>query len=142
MSIRRPSVFRVNDIIFQDSLYFDADNGEQLRCVLAKFDNYRFSRSSETFDYPSPDRKGGHVIARIDYTLGGQVVTIDHWEINWRDDWPLRLAAQFLVHCLYPSSQGFIVKVDKDSEAFWVSEYFIPLSNDPSDYLIFHDGHS
>ena len=142
MSIRRPSVFRTNDLVFQDSAFFDGEDGEQLRYVLAKFDGERFNNSLETFDYPGPDSKGGHVVARIDYTLLGSLITIDHWEINWRDDWPLRLATQFLTNCLYPSSQGYTVRVEKESYSFWVSEHFVPLSNESDDYLIFNDGHS
>lgn len=142
MSIRRPSVFRNNDLIFQDSFYFEDENGEELRYVLAKFDGERFNKSSETFDYAPPDSKGGHVVARLDYTLFGKLITIDHWEINWKDEWPLRLAVQYLTYCLYPSSQDYIIRVNKDSYSFWVSEHFIPLSNETDDYLIFNDGHS
>jgi hypothetical protein len=108
--------------------------------VLAKWDGEDFTEVGQTFDYPASQMKAGHVIARLDYTLLGQSVTIDHWEINWRDEWPLRLTTQFLAHCLYPSSLGYIVKVDKDAYTFWVSEDFVPLTNYPSDFLVHNDG--
>lgn len=135
MAIRRPSVFSQNQFVFQDFLYHEEDNVE-LRYIQAKYDGYSFSEVAETFDYPTPDLKGGPVVARLDYTVEGKLITIDSWEINWRDEWPLRLATQFLVNCLYSKWQGYTVRVNKDAYPFWVSEGFSPLTNDPNDYLI------
>lgn len=110
---------------------------EEHRYILAKYDGERYELVGQTFDYPSPDFKGGSIVARADYTIEGKLITIDHWEVFWRDEWPLRLAIQFLVNCLYPSSLGYAVRVKKEAYAFWASEWFVPVSNDPDDYLIY-----
>lgn len=135
MAIRRPSVYRNNIFVFQDFLYFEGED-EELRYILAKYDGDVYEKVEETFDFSTPDYKGGGVVARIDYTVQDKLVTIDHWEINWRDEWPLRLAIQFLTNCLYSGWLGYTVRVSKDAYPFWVSERFGPLSNDPNDYLL------
>lgn len=136
MAIRRPSVYSNNQFVFQDFLYAEGEGEEELRYIVAKYDGYIYETVGDTFDRTFPDLKGGSIVARIDYTVLDKLVTIDHWEINWRDEWPLRLATQFLVNCLYSKWQGYTVRVDKDAYPFWVSEWFIPLSNDPDDYLV------
>lgn len=136
MAIRRPSVYSQNQFIFQDFAYAE-DPPNNYRYLLAKYDGKQFTTVGETFDYPSPNLKGGSIVARIDYTLEGKLVTIDHWEVFWRDEWPLRLAVQFLTNCLYSGWQGYTVRVNKQAYAFWVSEWFIPVSNDPDDYLVY-----
>jgi hypothetical protein len=135
MAIRRPSVYNQNQFVFQDFFYAD-DEISELRYIVAKYDGEVFHEVGETFDYPTPDLKGGSIVARVDYTVEGNLVTIDHWEVNWRDEWPLRLAFQFLANCLYSRWQGFTIRVNKDAYPFWVSEWFRPISNDPNDYLI------
>jgi hypothetical protein len=136
MAIRRPSVFRQDLFVFQDFLYNEEIDGEELRYVLAKYDGEPYEVVPQTFDYPIPEFKGGDIIARIDYTIVGKLIVIDHWEVNWRDEWPLRLSVQFLVHCLYPSQRGYVVTVSKEAYPFWVSENFFPITNDPNDYLV------
>lgn len=135
MAIRRPTIFNKNDFVFQDFLYAEEPPIEY-RYILAKYDGMRYELVSQTFDYPSPDLKGGSVVARVDYTLAGKLVTIDHWEVFWRDEWPLRQTVQFLTSCLYSSWLGYTVRVSKEAEAFWVSEKFTPITNYPDDHLI------
>lgn len=136
MAIRRPSVFSQNQFVFQDFLYLE-DEGSELRYLLAKKDGETYETVEQTFDKPAPDFKGGGIVARVDYTVEGKLITIDHWEVFWRDEWPLRLSVQFLVNCLYPKSMGYTVRVGKEAYAFWASEWFVPLSNDPEDYMIY-----
>lgn len=138
MAIRRPSVYSNKDFIFQDFFYAE-DDFQELRYIEAKYDGYKYELVGQTFDYPVPDLHGGSVVARVDYTVEGKLITIDHWEVYWRDEWPLRLAIQFLTNCLYSGWQGYTVRVHKEAEAFWVSEWFKPLSNDPSDFLVKQD---
>jgi hypothetical protein len=134
MAIRRPGISSPT-WLFQDFLYYE-DSPEELRYLVVKWDGEPFERVSETFDYSNPpysdeDQKGGSIVARIDYTLEGYLITIDSWETNWRDEWPLRLAANYLQNCKYRSEQGYVIQVPKDAYSFWVSEYFRPYSNDP-----------
>lgn len=138
MAIRRPSVYSQNQFVFQDFFYAE-DGPVELRYIQAKYDGEVYTEVGQTFDYTDPELKGGSIVARIDYTVEGKLITIDHWEINWRDEWPLRLAVQFLTNCLYSKWQGYTVRVSKDAYAFWVSEWFTPLTNDPNDFLIKHD---
>jgi hypothetical protein len=134
MAIRRPSVYRRNEFVFQDFLYH-SEGLTELRYILCKYDGANFELVAQTFDTASPDLKGGNVIARLDYTVSGKLITIDHWELNWRDEWPLRLSVQYLLNCLYSPGKGYSVRVAKDAYAFWVSENLFPLSNEPDDYL-------
>lgn len=136
MAIRRPSVYSQNQFVFQDFAYA-SDPPTECRYLLAKYDGEPFTNVSETFDYSSPVLKGGSIVARVDYTVEGKLITIDHWEVFWRDEWPLRLAVQFLTNCLYSGWQGYAVRVRKEAYAFWTSEKFVPLSNDPKDFLIY-----
>lgn len=104
--------------------------------MVVKQDGEPFERVSESFDFSNPpfsdeDQSGGPIIARIDYTIEGYLVTIDSWETNWRDEWPLRLAANYLRNCKYREFAGYAIQVPKDAYSFWVSEYYSPFSNDP-----------
>lgn len=134
MAIRRPSVYSPT-WIYQDSLYLD--NGpEQLRYVVVKWDGAVYKRKSQTFDYSNPpyissEQKGGSIVARLDYTVYGKLITIDSWEVNWRDEWPLRLAINYLINCLYSPGRGYLIRVVKTPEdiAFWQSEDFGPTDN-------------
>jgi hypothetical protein len=135
MAIRRPSVYRQREFVFQDFFYFQ-DGESQLRYILGKYDGEPYEVVPQTFDYPTPEFKGGDIVSRIDYTITGKLITIDNWEVNWRDEWPLRLALQFLLNCLYSSALGYSVRVQKDTYPFWVSETLFPLTNDPNDYLL------
>lgn len=134
MAIRRPSVYSDRNFIFQDFLYLD-EGSTSLRYILGKYSHVRYESVSQTFDYPV-DHEGGEIVSRIDYTLEGKLITIDNWECNWRDEWPLRLAVQYMGNCLYPSSEGNLIRVRNEARAFWVSEAFIPLSNDDDSYLV------
>lgn len=135
MAIRRPSVYQQSDFAFQD--FLSHDNGTfQLRYLLIKHDGESFHLVKETFDSNPPVFQGGPVIGRIDYNLSDHIVEIYHWEVYWKDEWPLRLGVQYLVHCLYTSSQGFSVIVDKEQYPFWVSENFFPTTNSPNHYLM------
>lgn len=135
MALRRPSIYRQDLFAFQDFLFYE-DGLEQARYIVGKFDGEPYHLLQETFDYPVPNFKGGDIISRVDYTLVGNLITIEHWEINWRDEWPLRLTAQILSNCLYPRKKGFLTRVSKEAYSFWVSEGFCPTSNAPDDYLI------
>ena len=139
MAIRRPSLYSP-DWLCQDFLYQE-DGNVQDRYVQVKWSGEPYSKTSETFDYSNPpyigsEQKGGDIVAQIDYSIEGQVVTITDWDANWRDEWPIRIGVNYIVNCLYPEFKDYVVRVDKSAYAFWVSEFFSPASNDPSDYLI------
>ena len=139
MAIRKPSI-NAPEWLYQDFLY-STDGTEELRYIQVKYDGEVYERVSQSFDYSNPpysnsEQRGGSIVAQLDYTIVGQTVTIDEWEAFWRDEWPLRLAVNYLRQCLYPTSKGFQIRVRKDEAyAFWVSEQFFPLTNDPNDYL-------
>ena len=162
MAIRRPSIDSPT-WLFQDFLYLAAEllGGPELRYLQVKQDGKVFEQVSETYDYSNPpfvgaEQRGGPIVAQIDYTLQGLVVTINDWSVNWRDEWPLRLASNYLIQCLYPPEKGFLIRVaggevynqageaieiaDKDPYAFWVSEQYFPLSNRQDDYLVRYVG--
>ena len=135
MAIRRPTVYRENQFIFQDFL-FHQDGDTSLRYAVAKYDGEPFDTLASTFDISDPTYSAGSVVARVDYTVSEKLVIIDHWEINWRDEWPLRLTVQFLTNCVYRLGEGYQFRVNKDVYPFWVSENFFPVTNDPFDYLV------
>lgn len=135
MAIRRPDFYQKGRWVFQDQFFF-SDPPRELRYVVSKVDSFPYETYSETYDYLQPTRSGGNVVARIDYTLEGKLITIDHWENFWKDEFALRGLSNYLVNCLYPSSLGFSVRVSKEAPAFWVSEGFEPLSNLPDDFLV------
>lgn len=151
MAIRRPSISSPN-WLFQDFLYLDKCT-EQLRYLQVKWDGEKFHTQTQTYDYSyppfeGPDLGGGPIVAQIDYTLAGETVTINDWWVNWRDEWPLRLALNYLKGCLYKrhpirvaghevyTKCGHPIPVaDKEAYAFWVSEGFYPDDNEPGTYL-------
>jgi hypothetical protein len=138
MAIRRPSISSPN-WLFQDFLYFE-DGAEQQRYIQVKYDGEPYTVISETFDYSNPpysnaEQRGGDIVAQLDYSVIGQSVTIESWDVEWRDEFPLRLAVNYIRQCLYPASKGFVIRVNKDAYAFWVSEQFKPVTNLPDDYL-------
>jgi hypothetical protein len=139
MAIRRPSINAIG-WLYQDFLY-TTDGVEQQRYIQVKYDGDPYTVNSETFDYSNPpysnaDQRGGNIVAQLDYSVVGKSVTIEDWDCNWRDEWPLRLAVNYVRQCLYPNSKGFVVRVIKDEAyAFWASEQFFPLTNTPGDYL-------
>lgn len=144
MAIRRPSYYSPT-WLNQDFLYLQ-DGAETLRFLVVKQDGSVYERESETFDYSNPpytddEQRGGEIVGRIDYSVLGQLITIDDWQVNWRDEWPLRIAVNHLTNCLYPIELGYTVRVAKETAAyaFWVSEFFAPLTNaaDPETYLYF-----
>jgi hypothetical protein len=157
MAIRRPSISSP-DWLFQDFLYqaADAPGGSELRYVQIKWDGQPYTRVSQSFDYSDPpyigpEQRGGSIVGQIDYEVQGKIVTVTDWFVNFRDEWPLRLGANYLTQCLYPAQLGFVIRVvgnqvynqageaieqpNRDPYAFWVSEQFFPLTNRPDDYL-------
>lgn len=139
MAIRRPSIYSP-DWLFLDSLYLD-NSPEQLRYLEVRYAGEPYTRLSEAYDYSDPpftgpEQRGGYIVARVDYTLNNKLVTIDSWEVNWRDEWPLRLAVNYLTNCLYRPGPGYVVQVRKDPYAFWVSEGFDPITNSLFDNLV------
>ena len=91
--------------LFQDFLYFE-DGAEQQRYIQVKYDGEPYTVISETFDYSNPPYSNA-----------------------------LRLAVNYIRQCLYPTSKGYVIRVNKDAYAFWVSEQFKPVTNLPDDYL-------
>lgn len=138
MAIRRPGIGNPN-WLFQDFLYFE-DGAEQQRYIQVKYDGEPYTVISETFDYSNPpysnaEQRGGEIVAQLDYSIIGNTITIESWDVEWRDEWPLRLAVNYLKQCLYPPSKGYVIRVNKDAYAFWVSEQFKPVTNLLDDYL-------
>ena len=138
MAYRRPGI-NAPTWLFQDFLYF-SNPPEQLRYLQVKQDGEVYTRVSQTFDYSDPpytgaEQHGGQVVAQIDYTVQGYLITIDSWFVNWRDEWPLRLASNYLKNCMYRQTQGYVIQVDKTAYPFWASEQYSPLTNDPADFL-------
>ena len=157
MAIRRPSI-NSPTWLFQDFQYQAPQLlGEpELRYLQVKWDGEIYTRISETYDYSDPpyvgtEQRGGNIVAQVDYTVQGKTITINDWFVNWQDEWPLRLAANYLSQCLYSTQSGFVVRVrgeqvynqageainiaNKDAYAFWVSEQIFPVTNVPDDYL-------
>jgi hypothetical protein len=141
--------------LFQDFLYQETSEGQE-RYIQVKWDGKVYERTSSTFDYSNPPfsnsmQRGGSIVAQLDYTVSGTLVTITSWSVNWRDEWPLRLAANYLQNCLYPLQKQFVIRVaggevynqagepvsvpGHDPYAFWVSEWFQPITNEPNEYL-------
>lgn len=159
MAIRRPSIYSPT-WVFQDFLYLPAEmpGGEELRYLLVKWDGAVYARQSQTYDYSNPpysgpEQRGGNIVARVDYTVQDKLITIDSWDVDWRDEWPLRLAVNYIANCLYNPGRDFVVRVKKTiiDEAFWQSEDFSPTDNlynyfsldpviqgEPPAYLIFN----
>jgi hypothetical protein len=154
MAIRRPSISSP-EWLFQDFLYLETADQQQ-RYVQVKWDGDVYTRVSQSYDYSDPpyvgtEQRGGNIVAQLDYTVQGKIVTINDWDVTWQDEWPLRLAVNYLTQCLYPASLGFVTRVvgnevynqagepiqqpSQDPYAFWVSEQFFPLTNFPNDYL-------
>jgi hypothetical protein len=160
MAIRRPSIASP-EWLFQDFLYQEATGlgGSELRYIQVKWDGEVYERVSQSFDYSNPpyvgpEQRGGSIVAQLDYEVNAstKLVTVYAWTVTWRDEWPLRLAVNYLTQCLYPTIRGYAVRVvgnevynqagepieqpDNTPYAFWVSEQFNPLTNKPDDYLI------
>jgi hypothetical protein len=155
MAIRRPSIASP-EWLFQDFLY-QAIPGAEDRYIQVKWSGEPYTRISQSFDYSNPpyvgsEQRGGDIAAQLDYTLTAGLVTVTGWFVNWKDEWPLRLAMNYLSQCLYPSSKGYLIRAmgdevykqdgtsipvpNKDPYAFLVSEQFMPASNEPYDYLL------
>lgn len=128
----------------------------ELRYLQVKQDGEVYTRVSQSFDYSDPpfvgpEQRGGPIVAQVDYTVQGKTITINDWWVNWRDEWPLRLASNYLIQCLYPANLDYVVRVagdevynqagdpiadpNKSAYAFWVSEQYFPVTNLPNDYL-------
>ena len=74
-------------------------------------------------------------VAVIEYEVEGKLITITNWQHTWRDEWPIRLGFQYIRNCLYKPGQGIVFRVEKDPEAFWVSEGFLPVTGKHGLYL-------
>jgi hypothetical protein len=156
MAIRRPSISSP-EWLFQDFLYQETPDGQD-RYVQVKWDGRVYERVSATYDYSNPpysnsEQRGGSIVAQLDYTVSGTLVTITGWSVNWQDEWPLRLAINYIRNCLYDPAQGYVIRAvggevyaqsgeaipvaTTDPRAFWVSEGFLPVSSLPNDYLIY-----
>lgn len=160
MAIRRPSIASP-EWLFQDFLYQGSSllGSPELRYIQVKWDGEVYERVSQSFDYSDPpfvgsEQRGGSIVAQLDYEVNPstKLVTIYGWDVNWRDEWPLRLAVNYLTQCLYPDIKGYVIRVVGDQVytqkgvaidvannspyAFWVSEQFMPLTNNPSEYLV------
>lgn len=157
MAIRRPSIYSPT-WLFQDFLYQPAEmpGAPELRYLQVKWDGEIFERVSESFDYSDPpyvgpEQRGGPIVAQVDYTVQGKTITINDWWVDFRDEWPLRLAANYITQCLYPAERDYVIRVaggqvynqageavdvaGKAAYAFWVSEQYVPVTNFPNDYL-------
>jgi hypothetical protein len=159
MAIRRPSISSP-EWLFQDFLYQATDvlGGSDLRYIQVKWDGEIYTRASQSYDYSNPpyvgpEQRGGSIVAQLDYETNAstRLVTIYAWAVNWKDEWPLRLAVNYLRECLYPGVKGYVIRVagdqvynqagepvdvaGKDPYAFWVSEQMFPVTNLPNDYL-------
>lgn len=155
MAIRRPSISTPNWVL-QDFLYQETPEGQE-RFIQVKWDGEEFNTISQTFDYSNPpyanwEQRGGDIVAQLNYTVLEKLVTVTSWEVNWQDEWPLRVAFNYLSNCLYSRPQGYtigavgdevykqdgtpVVRGVKDPYAFLVSEQFQPLTNDLSGYLL------
>jgi hypothetical protein len=157
MALRRPSI-NSPTWLFQDFLYqaSEAPGAPELRYLQVKWDGDIYTRLSQSFDYSDPpyigpEQRGGDIVAQVNYSLQGKNVIVNDWEVNWRDEWPLRLASNYLIQCLYPVERGYVLRVrgqevynqagepiavaDKAAYAFWASEQFFPVTNVPNDYL-------
>jgi len=160
MAIRRPSISS-REWLFQDFLYqaADAPGGSDLRYVQVKWDGEIYTRVSQTYDYSNPpfvgsEQRGGSIVAQLDYEINAstRLVTVYAWNVNFRDEWPLRLGVNYITQCLYPAERGYVIRVagdqvynqagepidiaNRDPYAFWVSEQYLPLTNKPDDYLL------
>lgn len=157
MAIRRPPIASP-EWLFQDFLYQVTPEGEE-RYIQVKWDGEVYERKSSTYDYSNPpypdaEQRGGSIVTQLDYEVNPltKLVTVYDWSVNWRDEWPLRLAVNYLTQCLYPPESGYVIRVAGDQVygqagntipianaspyAFWVSEQFYPATNSPSDYLV------
>lgn len=160
MAIRRPSLSSP-EWLFQDFLYQSSDipGGSDLRYIQVKWDGEIYTRASQTYDYSNPpfsdsEQRGGSIVAQLDYEINVStlLVTVYSWSVTWRDEWPLRLAVNYLTQCLYPDVKGYVIRVvgdqvynqageaievaGRDPYAFWVSEQYNPITNNPGDYLL------
>lgn len=154
MAIRRPSI-STPQWVLQDFLYQETPEGSE-RYIQVKWDGEVYSTVSQTFDYSNPpysdwEQRGGHIVAQLDYSVLNKAVTVTGWSVNWQDEWPLRVAFNYLTNCLYSSRNGFLIgavgkevyKPDgtpvrmgvKDPYAFLVSEQYLPLTNNLDGYL-------
>ena len=155
MAIRRPAIASP-EWFFQDFFYQSIPGSEE-RYIQVKWDGEVYTRQSQTFDYSNPpyvgpEQHGGDIVAQLDYTVTPGFITINNWWVNWRDEWPLRLAVIYLTNCLYSPSKGYVIRVqgqevynragepipvaDNNPYPFWVSEQYFPVTNEPNDYLL------
>ena len=118
MAIRRPAIASP-EWLFQDFHYGSSDLGSEDRYIQVKWDGEEYTRVSQTFDYSNPpfprgECFGGHIVAQLDYTVTPGLITINSWNVNWRDEWPLRLAVNYLSNCLYRETKGYTIRVAGD----------------------------
>ena len=139
MAIRKPAIDSYN-WLYQD--FFDfMEDGIEYRHLQVKYDGEPFFRNSETYDYSNPpysdnQQRGGHIVAEIEYSVAIKLITVLDWTVNWQDEWPLRLAANYLIRCKYRPTLGYVVRVNKEVSPFWVTEQFNPYDNLSNSYLV------
>jgi hypothetical protein len=151
MAIRRPGISSPR-WLFNDFLYL-AEPGKESRSLQVILGDEPYVQTPQTPDFSQPPcAQRGDVVGQINYEKASQVITITDWEINWRDEFPIRVGVNYLANCLYRSSLGYVLLVagdevyssagdpipvaGRDPYAFWVSENFFPPTNKPDDYLI------
>jgi hypothetical protein len=142
MAIRRPGI-STSEFYYQDFLD-DENNGAEYRHLDIKYASGEpFQVISQTFDYSNPpysdlEQRGGGIVGTIYYvklsTNPGTII-IEDWFVNWRDEWPLRLGANYLVNCLYRPGGNYRFLVGKEAYAFWASEQFAPVDNLPDTFM-------
>jgi hypothetical protein len=142
MAIRRPGI-NTSEFYYQD--FLDDENiGAEYRHLDIKYASGEpFQVISQTFDYSNPpysdpEQRGGDIVGTIYYvklsTNPGTII-IEDWFVNWRDEWPLRLGANYLVNCLYRPGGNYRFLVGKEAYAFWASEQFAPVDNLPDTFM-------
>jgi hypothetical protein len=141
MAIRRPSIYSP-DWFYQDSLDGEDFPFEYRRITVRDAEGYPYTRKSQLYDYSNPpyandEQRAGNIVAELYYILAPGVITIEDTYLNWRDEWPLRLAVNYLTNCLYPPGKNYQIQVNKEAYAFWVSESFKPYDNDPESPLVY-----
>jgi hypothetical protein len=142
MAIRRPGI-NSSEFFYQDA-FDDESVGVEYRHIDVKYASGEpFQVISQTYDYSNPpysnfEQRGGDIVTTLYYvklsTNPGTII-IEDWFINWRDEWPLRLATNYLTNCVYPPAKNYTFYVSKNPYPFWVSEKFVPLDNLPDTYL-------
>ena len=141
MAIRKPSIYSDN-WFYQDLLDGEDPPFQYRRVVVRDSEGYPYTRKSQLYDYSNPpytnnEQRAGNIVAELYYVIAPGIITIEDTFLNWRDEWPIRLAVNYLTNCLYPPGKNYQIQVSKKAYAFWVSESFKPYDNDPESPLVY-----